>query len=92
METRPKRVRYQVSRHYYGRPIVKNGPAAGCPDFPTHKWVHVTQYAIPALGRAKALADAEPGHAVVTPWLGSEAIYDNGKAPALPAGWIAAEV
>lgn len=80
-------MRYEVSVHEYGRPMVQRGPMAGCRDFPTHKWTRITPKPL-GLVRATALADEQPLHAVVTPWQTAGTVYDNGKAPGLPDGWL----
>lgn len=79
--------RYQVTTHWYGRPIVKRGPMAGCANFATHE--HRLVHPRPVgLARAKALADAQTVRAVVVPWMESGPVYDNGKQPGTPDGWI----
>lgn len=83
-------IRYEVATHEYGRPIVKHGPCAGLPDWPRHKWTRVTPRPI-GLARAKAIADAQDKHAVVCVWQTAGNVYDNGKSPALPVGWLAVE-
>lgn len=78
---------YEVFTHGYGRPIVKHGGAAGLPDFPKHEWINITPRPS-GLARARALADAQPHHAVVVVAHTSQRAYDNGKTPHLPAGWM----
>jgi hypothetical protein len=78
---------YEVSIHSFGRPIVKRGPAAGCADFPRHQWERITPRPV-GLHRATAIADGQAQHAVVCRWMTAGAVYDNGKSPALPAGWL----
>lgn len=78
---------YEVARHEYGRRLItRDGPAQGLLEWPAHKWTRLTNRPI-GLVRAKALADAEPGHAVVTYWRDSTKVYDNGKRPTVPTGW-----
>jgi hypothetical protein len=79
--------RYGVYTHGYGRPIVKRGPAAGCADFPKHEHTLLNPRPV-GLTRAKALADAQAVRAVVVPWMESGPVYDNGKQPGTPEGWI----
>lgn len=43
------------------------------------------------LKAAIALADEQAHHAVVTLWMDSEKVHDNGKAPAIPEGWYPAD-
>ena len=81
---------FEVQVHAYGRPIVQHGPAQGLPDFPKHKWVKITSRPI-GLERAKELADEQLYHAVVTPWQTAKTVYDNGKPPSLPDGWLKAD-
>lgn len=82
--------RYEVHLGYHGRPIVRRGPAEGLPDFPRQKWVKITPRPL-GLARATALADAQEQQAVVTAWESSEVAYRNGKAPAVPEGWLPSE-
>jgi hypothetical protein len=84
------RAMFEVQTHEYGRPIVQHGPAAGLPDFPQHRWTRITPRPI-GLERARALADAQDRHAVVCAWMTAGNIYDNGKQPAIPAGWLPAD-
>lgn len=77
---------YEVATHAHGRPVVKRGPMEGLPNFEQHKWTRITARPV-GLDRAKALADAQDGHAVVCEWQTTKKVYDNGKAPTLPEGW-----
>jgi len=77
---------YEVNVHYHGRPVVRRGPMEGVLDWPRHKWVKITTRPI-GFSRAKALADAQPEHAVVTPWLTAGVVYSNDKAAGIPEGW-----
>lgn len=79
---------YEVATREHGRPIVKRGPCEGLPDWPRSRWTRITPRPI-GLVRARALASAQDRHAVVCVWQSAEKVFDNGKAPALPAGWIA---
>ena len=81
---------YEVTIHSHGRPVVKNGPMAGCLEWPKHQWTCITPRLM-GLAKAKALADAQECHAVVTRRNSSETVYDNGKPPALPDGWYPPE-
>jgi hypothetical protein len=80
---------FEVAIHGYGKPIVRRGAAEGLPDFPKHTWTRITPRPI-GRGRAVNLAADHPFHAVVTVWQSSETVYDNGKAPYLPDGWVSA--
>ena len=82
--------RYEVHEHYYGRPRVQHGGAQGLPDFPQHKWVRITTRRL-GLVSAKALADAREIHTVVMVANSNTKVYDNGKAPGLPQGWLPAD-
>jgi hypothetical protein len=80
-------MRYEVSVHSYGRPMIRRGPMAGCRDFPQHKWQRINARPL-GLKKAIALAESQAGRAVVTPWQQAGAVYDNGKEPAVPEGWL----
>lgn len=80
---------YQVGIHGYGRPMIQRGPMSGCRGFAEHKWMMLNNRPI-GLNRAKELADAQGCHATVIVWGSSEKVYDNGKEPFLPDGWIPA--
>lgn len=83
--------KYEVSIHFYGRRLItRDGPCQGLLEWPEHKWTRITQRPI-GLARAKALADAQSQHAVVCVWQTAEKAHDNGKNPAVPAGWWPAE-
>lgn len=78
---------YEVAIHHYGRRLVtRDGPAQGLLEWPQHQWARITTRPI-GLARAKALADAQPTHATVQPWMTADVAYDNSKAPAVPEGW-----
>lgn len=77
---------FEVHVHDHGRPLVTRGPAAGCRDFPRHKWTRITTRPL-GIARAVALANEQDRHAVVCEWMTSTTVHDNGKAPALPSGW-----
>ena len=81
---------YEVAIHGYGRKRVRRGPCEGLMNWPEHCWTRITRRPI-GLARAKALADAQECRAVVTPWMKSGNVYDNGKEPYLPEGWEPAE-
>jgi len=78
---------YEVAIRGHGCPIVKHGPCEGLPDWPTHKWIRITSRPI-GIKRAKRLADEQDCHAVVCIWQTAEKVYDNGKEPYLPEGWV----
>ena len=80
---------YEVAVHTYGRPIIKSGPAAGVAGFVEHKWTSINARPV-GLKRAIEIADQEATHAVVTEWGSSKPVYDNGKPPLLPEGWLPA--
>lgn len=82
---------YEVARRFYGRKLItRDGPTQGLLEWPQSKWERITPRPV-GLARAKALAAAQPGHAVVTHWCSSEKVYDNGKPPIVPAGWYPAD-
>lgn len=82
---------YEVSIHHYGRKrITRDGPCQGLLEWPAHQWRRITARPI-GLARARALADAQGTHATVQPWMSSEVVYTNGKAPLVPSGWYPAE-
>lgn len=82
---------YEVAIHHYGRRrITRDGPAQGLLEWPDHQWGRITPRPV-GLARAKALADAQPTHATVQPWMTADVVYDNGKAPLVPEGWYPAE-
>lgn len=78
--------RYEVHIHEAGRKVIERGPAAGCLDFPKHRWSIITRRPL-GLASARRIADEQSIHAVVCVWRSSEKAYDNGKAPGVPAGW-----
>lgn len=83
--------RYEVSIHFYGRRLItRDGPCGGLLEWPEHKWTRITNRPI-GLERAKKLADEQSQHATVQLWQTADKIYDNGKAPAVPAGWYSPE-
>lgn len=83
--------RYEVSIHFYGRKLItRDGPCQGLLEWPAHKWTRVNNRPL-GLARATALADAQGQHAVVTVWQTADKVYDNGKVPAVPAGWYSAD-
>jgi hypothetical protein len=78
---------YEVATHAYGRRLItRDGPCQGLLEWPQHQWARITARPI-GLARAKALADAQDTHATVQFWMTAEVVYDNGKAPIVPAGW-----
>jgi hypothetical protein len=82
---------YEVAIHHYGRRLItRDGPAQGLLEWPDHTWGRITTRPI-GLARAKALADAQDTHATVQVWMTADVVYDNGKAPAVPAGWYPPE-
>ncbi len=82
--------KYEVSIHAYGRKrITRDGPCQGLLEWPQHQWARITARPL-GLARAKALADAQPGHATVQVWQTADVAYDNGKPPTIPAGWYPA--
>ncbi len=81
------RVGYEVAIRGHGSPIVRRGPCEGLPDWPRSVWTKITTRPI-GLARATALADKQACHAVVCVWQTSETVYDNGKEPYLPNGWL----
>jgi hypothetical protein len=83
--------RYQVHVHGYGRKLItSNCPAQGLLEWPQHVWGVISTRPM-GLKAAIEMADAQPQHAVVTLWMDAEKVHDNGKAPAIPAGWYPAE-
>ncbi len=83
--------RYQVHVHGYGRRLItRDGPSQGLLEWPAHTWAVISTRPM-GLQAAVALANEQPQHAVVTLWMDAEKLYDNGKPPALPAGWYPAE-
>ena len=72
-------MRYEVRRHEYGCP----GP--GQP--PQHRWTPILTVA--DLPRAVVAAMALEAHAVVV--AGAETVFDNGREPTCPRGWIPAQ-
>ena len=82
--------RYQVHVHGYGRKLIRRGPAEGLLDWPQHQWGVISTRPM-GLKAAIALANAQPQHAIVTLWMDAEKVHDNGKAPAVPAGWWPAD-
>lgn len=86
------RVMYEVAIHLHGKRMVEGGinnPCAGL-LVPKHQWLRVNARPL-GLARAKALADAQDCHAVVTEWSGAEKFHDNGKPPRVPSGWWPAD-
>ena len=78
---------YEVAIHGYGRRLIRrDGPAQGLLEWPQHTWSRITPRPI-GLARAKTLADAQANHATVQAWMTADKVYDNGKAPEIPAGW-----
>ncbi len=77
---------YDVHIHGKGRPVVRNGPMQGVLDWPKSEWQRLTTRPL-GIERAKALADSQSCHAVVTKYSSSQKVHDNGKEPYLPAGW-----
>ena len=71
---------YDVHTHSLGRPIVKNGPMAGCRNFLTHKWVIITPKPV-SKEAAIEIANLQPFHAVVGVHHSAEKVFDNGKMP-----------
>lgn len=79
--------RYDVHVHGYGRRLCqKDGPCQGLLNWPEHKWGRISTRPL-GLKSAIALADAQSQHAVVTFYMSSEEVHDNGKPPAIPYGW-----
>lgn len=79
--------RYQVHVHGYGRRLCRlDGPAQGLLNWPEHTWGVISDRPL-GLTAAVALANAQPHHAVVTLWMDSEKVHDNGQPPAVPDGW-----
>lgn len=82
---------YEVAIHQYGRRLItRDGPAQGLLEWPAHTWTRITPRPV-GLARAKALADAQPGHAAVTVWQTADKVHDNGKRPTVPPGWWPAD-
>lgn len=82
---------HEVAIHHYGRRLItRDGPAQGLLEWPQHQWSRITPRPL-GFARAKALADAQPMHAVVCLWSCADKVYDNGKPPAIPDGWWPAE-
>jgi hypothetical protein len=79
-------MKYEVSTREHGRPIVKRGPAEGLPDWPRSRWTRITPRPL-GLKKAIQVASAQDRHAVVCEWMTATKVFDNGKTPALPAGW-----
>ena len=83
--------RYQVHVHSYGRKLItRDCPAQGLLEWPQHVWGTISTRPM-GLAAAVALSDAQSQHAVVTLWMDSEKVHDNGKPPAVPAGWYPVE-
>ena len=83
--------RYQVHVHAYGRKLItRDGPAQGLLEWPAHSWGTISQRPL-GLKAAIALADAQAQHATVTVYMSADVVHDNGKAPAMPAGWYPAD-
>lgn len=78
---------YTVHTHAFGRPPIKSGPMQGCFGFPSHRWFDISVRPM-SLEKAIVLADAQPHHAVVAQKATSTVLYDNGKVPELPEGWV----
>jgi hypothetical protein len=79
--------RYEVHVHHYGRRLItRDGPAQGLLEWPQHRWGKITPRPL-GLTRAKAIADEQAVHAVVTIWDSAEKVHDNGKKPGVPEGW-----
>lgn len=82
-----ERLSYEVATHdHCGRMVGggMNNPCEGLLNV-RHAWTRITPRPI-GLARAKALADAQPFHAVVCVWRTAEKIHDNGKPARVPAG------
>jgi hypothetical protein len=78
---------YEVAIHHYGRRLItRDGPCQGLLEWPDHQWARITPRPV-GLARAKALADAQETHATVQTWMSADKVHDNGKPPAVPAGW-----
>ncbi len=85
------RTMYEVAIHSYGRRLItRDGPCQGLLEWPAHHWTRITLRPL-GLKRAIALADAQPQHATVQPWMTAEKVHDNGKPPAVPEGWYPAD-
>lgn len=83
--------RYQVAVHCHGRRLItRDGPGQGLLEWPAHTWATISTRPM-GLNAAIDMADAQPQHAVVTVWMSAEKVHDNGKPPALPAGWYPAD-
>ncbi len=82
---------FEVSVHFYGRKrIISDCPAQGLLDWPAHKWTRITARPV-GLAKAKTIADEQLIHAAVTPWNCAGVIYENGKVPGVPIGWVSVE-
>lgn len=90
MNPNTRNTRYEVAIHQHGRKRVQRGPAEGLLDWPRHVWTRITRRPL-GLARAKALADEQNTHATVQVWMTSEVVYQNGKPPTVPEGWVAPE-
>lgn len=77
---------YQVYEHGYGRKIIKSGPMQGLPEWPQHLWEWTTQHR--AKAKAIEICAAVPHHARVVKNHTAETVFDNGKQPYVPLGWI----
>ena len=83
--------RYQVHVHSYGRKLItRDGPAQGLLEWPAHQWATISRRPI-GFSAALALADAQDHHATVTLYMSAVVVHDNGKPPAIPAGWYPAD-
>ena len=81
---------YEVSTRAHGRKrITSDCPTQGLIEWPRSVWTRITVRPV-GLARAKAMADAQPHHAAVNVWQTAEKVYDNGKPPSVPTGWVAA--
>lgn len=82
---------FEVHIHGYGRKrITRDCPCQGLLEWPRHTWQKVNRRPV-GIARAKAIADEQACHAVVTPWMTAGNVYDNGKEPFVPEGWLPAD-
>ena len=80
--------RYEVATRLKGRKrITRDCPAQGLLEWPQNVWTRITPRPL-GLERAKSLADAQATHATVQVWQTDEKVYDNGKPPLVPDGWV----
>lgn len=69
---------YHVTKHTFGRAMIRSGPMSGCMGFEEHKWLGVGSSRKKA--EAIRMADECPIHAVVHDSRFVN-IHDNGKPP-----------